>query len=321
MTCDDLLERLVDPASSSQGGHAAVVEHLQGCDKCRAATKAFGAVERLYKSEPAGPPPEEFDRRVLDRIATIGTRPGDGLRISPFALGLAAAVTLVVAYFVFRPSTAPMAAASTAAGKKAAPAAAETVPPILAVNSAPLSIANLPPLSADEKARASALFDTEFLRSIETLASLDPFFPEDVTVTGFAGPPAPRPTAAAARPPEKEEKLDDRLADWRRLSAAERKRLVELDAAFRARPEDERAELLSRWGAVRGMTEEEQAATRRLAARIAEFDAKRLVALKSEVRKMATLPKDQRLEAFRKTAFAQTLTGQESAAAEKLLAS
>lgn len=54
MTCDELRERIVDPASAGQGGHAPVVEHLEQCAACRASARDFAAIDRLLK--PAAAP-------------------------------------------------------------------------------------------------------------------------------------------------------------------------------------------------------------------------------------------------------------------------
>lgn len=324
MTCEELRERLVDPGSAGQGGHAPVVEHLNTCVKCKAIAKSFGAIERLLRPETAGDPPKDFDYRVLGRLVDIQgvpTRSG----VSPIPLAIALVVAVGAGLLVFLPRKKPVsqpAPAATPRSKLAAGTSSEEAPPpaILAVNSSPISIDG-PPLSPEERERVTRLFDTDFLRNLDMLVAIDAFFPEDVVLPDYAGPFQPKPTAVVVRPPETPESLEHRLEDWRRLPKENRVRLEKIDAEFRAHPADERDLILRRWTAVQALPPDDLSGLRRLASRFADLDARKLGKVKEETRAITALPIGQRSAKFRATDFAKSLTGQELASAEHLLQS
>jgi hypothetical protein len=185
------------------------------------------------------------------------------------------------------------------------------------VRSAPITFQTTPP-SAEEKAEAAALHDFDFLNSFRTLARLDPFFPEPV------GPRAPIPVPAGgfpSRPPGSPDALAGRFVDWQRMAKAERARLSGLEQAFRNRPEEERSLLEDRWMMVRDFSEEQRAGLRRIASRMDDLDARARDRLESEIRLIGRLPQEQRVPRWRALPFARSLTGQETASAERLLLS
>ena len=321
MNCDELRERIVDPASAGQGGHAPVVEHLEQCAACRASARDFAAIDRLLKPAAAPEPPADLDARLLQRLSTPPASPWT----QPAALLAAAAAVLVLAFFAARalrrtpaaenPAAAP--APKFPAASSARPAPSERPPDIVAVGSTPISL-DRPPLTNEEKAQAAALHQFDFLNTFETLARLDAFFPEPV------GPRAPVPVPAGgfpSRPPATSDGLTGRFLDWQRASAKERARLVALEAAFKNRPEDERALLEDRWTLVKDFTEEQQVGLRRLASRLDEVDARSHDRLESEIRLIGRLPMSQRVARWRGLPFAKPLTGQELESAERLLRS
>jgi hypothetical protein len=319
VTCDELRERIVEPAAPGQGGHAPVVEHLEECADCRASARDFAAIDRLLKPAASPEPPADLEARLLQRLATTPRRPWTQ---PPALLALAAAI-LVLGFFVLRagrpaPRGEPAAPAAEAPPVSTArPAPAELPPDIVAVRSTPISL-DRPPLSNEEKAQAAALNQFDFLNTFETLARLDAFFPEPV------GPRAPVPVPAGgfpSRPPTTPDGLTGRYLDWQRAGAKERARLLALDAAFRNRPEDERALLEDRWILVKDFTEEQQVGLRRLSSRLDEADAASHDKLESEIRLIGRLPKAQRAARWRTLAFAKPLTGQELESAERLLLS
>lgn len=321
MNCDELRERIVDPASAGQGGHAPVVEHLEQCAACRASARDFAAIDRLLKPAAAPEPPADLDARLLQRLSAPPANPWT----QPAALLAAAAAVLVLAFFGARalrrtpaagnPDAAP--APEPPAVSSARPAPSERPPDIVAVGSAPISL-DRPPLTNEEKVQAAALHQFDFLNTFETLARLDAFFPEPV------GPRAPVPVPAGgfpSRPPDTPDGLTGRFLDWQRASAKERARLVALEAAFKNRPEDERALLEDRWTLVKDFTEEQQVGLRRLASRLDEADARSHDRLESEIRLIGRLPMSQRAARWRGLPFAKPLTGQELESAERLLLS
>lgn len=321
MTCDELRERIVDPASAAQGGHAPVVEHLEECAACRASAREFAAIDRLLKPAAAPEPPADLDARLLQRLARTPGNPWT----RPAALLAAAAAVLVLAFFGARAlRRAPAAGSPTVAPAPKVPAASsartepsERPPDILAVRSAPINL-NRPPLTNEEKAQAAALHQFDFLNTFETLARLDAFFPEPV------GPRAPVPVPAGgfpSRPPDTPDGLTGRFLDWQRASAKERARLVTLEASFKNRPEEERALLEDRWALVKDFTEEQQVGLRRLASRLDEVDARSHDRLETEIRLIGRLPMSQRAAHWRGLPFAKPLTGQELESAERLLLS
>ena len=320
MNCAELRERIVDPASSSQGGHAPVVEHLQECVECRAAAREYAAIDRLLKPVAPPEPPEDFEARLLERLATP-QRPF--WQSPPAILAASVAAGFVIVLLAARGCRRPadiVASAPAATPTAAVPgtrAVAERPPDIVAVRSTPISLER-PPLSPEEKAQASALHDFAFLYAFETLARLDAFFPEPV------GPRAPVPAPPGgfpSRPPDTPDAIAGRFLDWQRASTKERARLVALENAFRNRPEDERALLEDRWILVKDFTEEQQVGLRRLASRLDEADARSHDRLEAEIRLIGRLPKAQRAERWRALPFAKPLTGQELESAERLLLS
>ncbi len=317
MTCDELLERLVDPASAGQGGHAPVVEHLNSCAKCRGATKAFGAIERLYKPESAAEPPRDFDNRVLGGLAEAEIRHATRRRIPivAVAVGLGILIIAAAAFFWLRPS------ATKSASMAAAKATPVTTPTDISKrDAAVLAGIEGPELTPEETERVKRMHDFAFLRAVETLAGLDAFFPDDLVVHNFFGPVAPAPSpAAVTRPPETVEHQADRLYEFRRLPKAEKSRLEALDDAFRARPADQRVILLRRWDALKGFTEEDFAGLRRLASRFAELDVKRREKLKADIRAISASPPDKRVARWQALPFSKGLTGQENTVAEHLV--
>lgn len=318
MTCDELLERLVDPASAGQGGHAPVVEHLNSCAKCRGATKAFGAIERLYKPESAAEPPKDFDNRVLGGLAEAEIRFATRRRIPVLAIAaILGILVLAAAAFFWVRSSAPKSASHAAA--KATPQAVST--DTSKRDAAVLTGIEGPELTPQEAERVKQMHDFAFLRAVETLAGLDAFFPDNLEVHGLYGPPAPSPSPApVTRPPETVEHQTDRLYEFRRLPKTEKSRLEALDDAFRARPVDQRVILLRRWDALKGFTEEDFAGLRRLASRFAELDVKRRDKLKADVRAISASPPDKRASRWQALPFSKGLTGQENTVAEHLVA-
>jgi len=321
MTCAELRERLVDPASASLGGHAPVVEHLESCPACRLALRSYGAIERLFRTAAPPEPPPELDARVRVLFAEGATGLSRFMRSPRIAGGVVATALALVTLLLSRRSAPPTEAGPPAGTERAGPRAPsrsaldQSPPPdIVAVRSTPISL-DTPPLSEEEKAQAAAVHDFEFLGMADALAALGPLFGES----------APRSHAARAPhgtlPPADGDALEVRLLEWRRLTKAERGRLVQLDREFRGRPEAERVLLAQRWADVQELSVEERAGLRRLGARLAELDGKRLARLDGELVAIARAPRRERADRFRQNAFAKTLTGQELASAEKLLLS
>ncbi len=323
MRCDELLERIVDPGASGQGGHATVVEHLQECADCRASARDFAAIDRLLRPAAAPEPPPDLDARLLQRLSAS---PGNRWN-RPGLLLVASVAVLLLAFALFRvlrPSVAaPAAASPESTPAPAAPTAPAVAPPaelppdIVAVRSTPISLDG-PPLSNEEKTQAEALHQFDFLNTFETLARLDAFFPEPV------GPRAPVPVPPGgfpSRPPDTPDGLMGRFLDWQRTSARERARLLALEAAFENRPEEERRFLENRWTLVKDFNAAQQVGLRRLASRLGEMDPRTLDRLEAEIRLIGRLPKNQRIARWRALPFAAPLTGQELESAERLLVS
>lgn len=321
MNCNELRERIVDPASASLGGHAPVVEHLQECAACRASTRDYAAIDRLLKPSAPPEPPADLEPRLLQRLSETPRSPWR----RPAVLAAVAVGSILLVLLAARAARRPPADVAspgpvvappvTAAGPRPVPA--ERPPDIVAVGSTPISL-DRPPLTNEEKAQAAALHQFAFLNVFETLARLDAFFPEPV------GPRAPAPVPPGgfpSRPPDTPDGLTGRFLDWQRAGATERARLVALDAAFSNRPESERDLLEDRWTLVKDFTDEQQIGLRRLASRLDEADARAHERLEAEIRLIGRLPKAQRVGRWRALPFAQPLTGQELESAERLLLS
>jgi hypothetical protein len=324
MTCDELRERIVDPASAAQGGHAPVVAHLEECAACRAAARDYAALDRLIRPGAPADPAPDLEIRLRQRLTA---RPGSARR-SVWVLAGALAVLALAAFAVPRlrrgrgaTSTAigAVTASPASAGPALARATARDVPPpdIVAVRSTPISFQTAP-LTAQEKSEAATLHDFDFLSSFQTLARLDAFFPEPV------GPRAPISMPAggfSSRPPDSPDALAGRFLDWQRASKKERERLFSLEQAFRNRPDEERALLEDRWTIVRDFSEDQRSGLRRLASRLDELDARAHERLEAEIRLIGRLPREQRAGRWRSLPFAKPLTGQELASAERLFLS
>ncbi len=324
MTCDELRERIVDPASAAQGGHAPVVAHLEECSACRSAARDYAALDRLIRPATPSEPPSDLEVRLRQRLTV---RPGSARR-SAWLLAGAVAVLALVAFAaprLLRGRSAPSTAvgAVSALPASAVPAGArsevrEAPPPdIVAVHSTPISFQE-PPLTAQEKSEARELHEFDFLSSFQTLARLDAFFPEPV------GPRAPVPIPAggfSSRPPDSPDALTGRFLDWQRTPKKERERLFALEQAFRNRPDEERALLEDRWTLVRDFTEDQRAGLRRLASRLDDLDARAQERLAADIRLIGRLPREERAARWRALSFAKPLTGQELASAERLLLS
>jgi hypothetical protein len=322
MTCDELRERIVDPASASLGGHAPVVEHLEQCAACRASARDYAAIDRLLKPAAVPEPPADLEPRLLQRLSAAPTNPWT----QPAVLLGGAIAVLVLAFLGFRAlrrtpvEAAPgatEAAAVSATPASVRPVAVERPPDIVAVRSTPISL-DRPPLTNEEKTQAAALHQFDFLNSFETLARLDAFFPEPVGPRALAPAPA---GGFPSRPPDTPDGLTGRFLDWQRANAKERARLVALEAAFKNRPEDERALLEDRWTFVKDFSDEQRVGLRRLASRLDEVDARMHDRLEAEIRLIGLLPKAQRVARWRALPFAKPLTGQELESAERLLLS
>ncbi len=316
MNCQELRERIVDPSSGAQGGHAPVVEHLQECAACRSLARDFAAIEKLLRVAPDSEPPPDFDQRVRARMERETATARLLARLASRRLVGAAAVVLglVLAGLLIRKSPAPAPAPSAPAPLRSATRAAPDArpPEILAVRSTPIAL-ETGPLGDEERLRILALKNVEFLGYVETLSRLAPLFPAEI------GPAAP---GAAASPVRESDAAEaDRLADWRAASPEERARWMKLESAFAARPFAERQALEARWRRIRGFTPDEKAGFKRLAARLAEMNEKSLARFESEVRAMTRLGAEERRQRWRSHPFVRTLTGQEIASGEKLLLS
>lgn len=322
MTCDELRERIVDPASAAQGGHAPVVAHLEECAACRSAARDYAALDRLIRPGTPSEPAPDLEGRLRQRLTA---RPGSARRNVWLVAGAVAVLALaaLAAPRLLRGRSAPStaigavpAARASAGSARARPDAREAPPPdIVAVRSTPISF-QAPPLTAQEKSEAAALHDFDFLSSFQTLARLDAFFPEPV------GPRAPIPIPAggfSSRLPDAPDALTGRFLDWQRTPKKERERLSALERAFRDRPDEERALLEDRWTFVRDFSEDQRAGLRRLASRFDDLDMRAHERLETEIRLIGRLPREERPARWRSLSFAKPLTGQELASAERLL--
>jgi hypothetical protein len=317
--CEELKLRLVDPASARVGGHAPVISHLEDCASCRESALMFGLIERLFRPEALGAPPPDLELRVHSRLLRDLDRT-PRRRNRPIWMAVAAAAAVgVLAYAVFR-SEAP--APAIPKPRPAIPAAAGASPPASAgeMPRAAIESAASAPVTLAERKEVGEMFDADFLASVEALEGLDPFFPLDAVAPPAIGPPSPEPTPIATRPPETPDSLLERILIWRQMPEAGRRRLSSLDAAYRARPASERVALEARWTVLSKLGPEEHASARRLGLRIRELDVRKRDKLKVAVRSLAPLPPETRIARFGALPFADTLTGQEKIAAERLLA-
>jgi hypothetical protein len=320
VTCAELRERIVDSASASQGGHAPVVAHLEGCAACRAAAREYGALDRLVRPALPPSPPADFEGRLRLRLSVGSRHPVSSAWLLGGAVAVLALAALLAPRFLrTRPKPGPPApvepAAALVPAAATAPAPEAPPPDIVAVRSTPISFQTVP-LSAEEKAEAVGLHDFDFLNSFRTLARLDAFFPEPV------GPRAPVPVPAGgfpSRPPDTPDAIAGRFLDWQRAARTERIRLSGLEKSLRDRPEEERSLLEERWALVRDFSDDQRAGLRRLASRMDELDSRAHDRLESEIRLIGRLPKEQRVARWRALPFAKPLTGQEFASAERLL--
>ncbi|HWP31883.1 MAG TPA: zf-HC2 domain-containing protein [Fimbriimonadales bacterium] len=79
-------------------------EHLNSCDSCRAEFDSHKRIKELVSSLPQREPSQEFEQRLLARLATVGAM-NAGVQI-PFGLGLAivsalgTAVAITIAIFL-----------------------------------------------------------------------------------------------------------------------------------------------------------------------------------------------------------------------------
>jgi hypothetical protein len=323
VNCQELRERLVDPVSAAQGGHTAMLEHLDGCGACRDASHVYGAIARLYTPASAGTAPDDFDARVVSRIAEGRRRPpaetpppskavlaaaGGGLALVLVLLG-------ILTHRTPRPAEAP-APTRTAAVRPPKADVVEAPPPILAVGNAPIDL-NAPALSDAERAKVSAMYDADFLFFVDALQGLDLFYPEDVPIG--PSPPSNEAGRAAVRPKESRDALELRLLSWRSLPVAERQRATKLDAEYRKLPGDRRDVLERRWAYLWWFPSEEKVGLRRIASRLAELDPARLVQETGRIRAVAVEPVELRGELWHALPFTHSLTGQEQTAGERLL--
>ncbi len=322
MTCQELRERLVDPASGAQGGHSAVVDHLHTCADCRALSRAFGGLERLFSKDLAGDPPPDFDRRVRDRLALKQARGRSGSAVPRGILGvlsLLAVVAALIGYGLYRVSKARP--AKSTASKTEAPIAPSRPSGESAQTASFEPVTSLgPTLSDEERNLVASLYDLAFLRNLDVLEGLDPFFAIDVRAEDY-GPVIARPTAVPKRPAETPEAQVERILQWQYLPVAERKRLTDQNAQLLARPELQRDRILERWELIRALKSDDLPGLRRLASRFQEMAGTLpLLRLKAQIREVSSLPRRDRPAAFRNLVFVRTLTGQEVQSAERLLA-
>src|ERR1035441_7749187 len=94
VTCDELRERIVDPASAAQGGHAPVVAHLEECAACRSAARDYAALDRLIRPGTPSEPAPDLEARLRQRLTA---RPGSARR-SAWLLAGAVAVLALAAF-------------------------------------------------------------------------------------------------------------------------------------------------------------------------------------------------------------------------------
>ena len=323
MSCRELRELLVDPASGGEAGAPAAAQHLEECEDCRSASRAYGFLERIYRPERAGRAPENFDGRVLElvrrpRPRNLLPRALRGVPVPALAGGAAALVLLIVFVAWPRKPTPAAARPRPARAAKAEPTRVAEAPPpaILAVGNAPIS-ANAPQLANAERARVSAMYDADFLLFEDAVAALDAFYPEDLRV-GPAAPGAGAPEMAA-RPPESADARELRMFAWRSTPASERARLERLDAEYRKLGAERRGQLERRWLDVSWFPTEDKVGIRRLVSRFGELDPTRAAQVVGQIRAIAVQPVERRGELWRALPFARGLTGQEQTAGERVL--
>ena len=107
---------------------------------------------------------------------------------------------------------------------------------------------------------------------------------------------------------------------FRRLPKANQDRLVALNRAFAAYPPDQQRALEGRWARVSSLGPEEAAGARRLGVRLRSLEPDERTRVANEIRQLLALPAAQRIARWRSLPFSSRLTGQERAAAERLLA-
>ena len=313
MNCAEIRLRLVDPESALQGGHAPVVSHLQECASCREAARAYAALERLLVPVDAEPP-RELDQRIhrrlvstIDRPASIRPPRPNRLPVVGVAAG-AVAVAFVAGYLLLRP-----AAARPPANVVAAPT------PATADSAIPGWSSLTAPITEDERVVVGGLRDVDFLGSLDALAGLDPFFPTDIAAGELFGPALPTPPPAPPPTPLPAEQLAERVMAFRRLPKASQERLIALNGAFANYPLEQQQALERRWVRIAGLGPEEAAGARRLGVRVRSLEPEERSRLTNDVRKLEALPPAQRISRWRALPFSSRLTGQEKAAAERLL--
>jgi hypothetical protein len=170
------------------------------------------------------------------------------------------------------------------------------------------------PVSDEEKNVVGPILPHGFLLSAETLASLDPFFPQDLASGPVEGIPVPE------RLPGEERDLTERVIEWRHIQPQEQLRILNAQQRHAAWTDGEKNALRQRWTFYQTLTPTEQSGLGRAAVRFREFDTRRSERLKTDLRSMAKLPPDRRASAWRNSSFGKMVTGQESAAIERLWA-
>ncbi len=312
MNCSELRARLVDPASSTQGGHAPVVDHMNECPACRTLARSFGTIERLYRPDPALEPPADLEKRIYDRILNEPSVP-TGPRMKrelPASAGTIAGIAVVgilaiLGFLFLHAKKTPARPAPT--GEKAATIPASPTP---SSASSPVS----EPVTDTERNAVAPLLPPAFLYTADTLAVLDPFFPQDLSL----GPDPLHPFPKFM--PGEDTEIVEKVLTWRHTPEAEKVRILQAQAVFEARPQAERDALRQRWDAFTRVGGAETGGLVRLAGRIRDMDPKRLEKLKADLRGLAQIPRARRSSAWRTHPWAKILTGQEITAAEKLWA-
>jgi hypothetical protein len=323
VSCREVRQRIVDPASADEAGGPAAMQHLEDCEECRGASRAYASLERLYRPGRAGRAPEDFDARVFELIRRPRRRvfplPLRGLPVPALAGGAAALVLLIALIAWPRKKPAPTAPRPRPA-RAANPAPTRVVeappPAILAVGNAPISV-NAPQLDNAERARVSAMYDADFLLFEDALAALDAFYPEDLRF----GPAAPgaAPETPASRPAETSDATELRMFAWRSMSAGDRARVERLDAEHRKLGAERRRQLERRWLSASWFPMEEKVGIRRLVGRFGELGPARAAQAAGQIRAIAVQPVERRGELWRALPFTRSLTGQEQTAGERLL--
>lgn len=101
MTCDDVDALAAEAALGLVSGadRAALLVHLESCDRCRALVGAMAEVaDQLLAAAPQAEPPPGFEQRVLARLT------GRSRRWPAVVVGAAAAAVLVFAFALGRTS-------------------------------------------------------------------------------------------------------------------------------------------------------------------------------------------------------------------------